>query len=99
MRAFAVRFVAIALAPRCGPDLASRARARSSARTRTRLDNPVRAAVSSAPSPQTRELPMPELRTITDGLRFPEGPVAMPDGSFLVVEIERRTVTRIAADG
>jgi len=42
---------------------------------------------------------MPELRTITDGLRFPEGPVAMPDGSFLVVEIERRTVTRVAADG
>jgi gluconolactonase len=42
---------------------------------------------------------MPEFRTVATGLRFPEGPVAMPDGSFLVVEIERRTVTRIAADG
>src|SRR3954452_8351634 len=42
---------------------------------------------------------MAELKVIASGLRFPEGPVAMPDGSFLVVEIERRTVTRIAADG
>ncbi len=40
-----------------------------------------------------------ELREITTGLRFPEGPVALPDGSFLVVEIERRTLTRIEADG
>ena len=39
------------------------------------------------------------LREITAGLRFPEGPIAMPDGSFLVVEIERRTLTRIEADG
>lgn len=36
---------------------------------------------------------------IARGLRFPEGPVAMPDGTFLVVEIQRRTVTRIRADG
>jgi len=40
-----------------------------------------------------------ELREITTGLRFPEGPVALPDGSFLVVEIERGTLTRVAADG
>lgn len=39
------------------------------------------------------------LREIATGLRFPEGPVALPDGSFLVVEIERRTLTRIEADG
>ena len=39
-----------------------------------------------------------QLREITTGLRFPEGPIAMPDGSFLVVEIERRTLTRIEAD-
>ena len=42
---------------------------------------------------------MVELTQITSGLRFPEGPVAMPDGSFLLVEIERRTVSRVAADG
>jgi gluconolactonase len=39
------------------------------------------------------------LREITTGLRFPEGPVAMSDGSVLLVEIERRTLTRVVADG
>jgi gluconolactonase len=38
-------------------------------------------------------------RVVADGLRFPEGPVALADGSLLVVEIERRSLTRIAADG
>ena len=33
---------------------------------------------------------MPELREITTGLRFPEGPVAMADGSVVLVEIARR---------
>jgi gluconolactonase len=42
---------------------------------------------------------MAELREITTGLRFPEGPVAMPDGSVLVVEIERRSLTRVLPDG
>jgi gluconolactonase len=36
---------------------------------------------------------------IADGLLFPEGPVARPDGSVLIVEIERQTVTHVAADG
>ena len=40
-----------------------------------------------------------QLLEITSGLRFPEGPVAMADGSVLVVEIERRTLTRVEADG
>jgi sugar lactone lactonase YvrE len=40
-----------------------------------------------------------ELREITTGLHFPEGPIALADGSFLVVEIERGTLTRVAADG
>lgn len=42
---------------------------------------------------------MVELREIASGLRFPEGPIAMPDGSILLVEIERRTLTRIGPDG
>src|SRR5690349_8463014 len=37
--------------------------------------------------------------TIAEGLRFPEGPVAMPDGSVLVVEAEAGRVTRVQADG
>lgn len=42
---------------------------------------------------------MVELHEIATGLRFPEGPVALPDGSFLVVEIERRCLSRISAEG
>jgi len=38
-------------------------------------------------------------RTITDQLDFPEGPIAMPDGSFVVVEIRRRTLSRVSATG
>ena len=30
---------------------------------------------------------------------FPEGPIALPDGSVLLVEIKRGTLTRIGADG
>jgi gluconolactonase len=37
-------------------------------------------------------------RLITDGLRFPEGPVALPDGSILVVEIAGGLV-RVQPDG
>ncbi|HVH23831.1 MAG TPA: SMP-30/gluconolactonase/LRE family protein [Pseudonocardia sp.] len=39
------------------------------------------------------------MREICDGLRFPEGPIAMPDGSVLLVEIARGTLTRVAPDG
>src|SRR5690242_16113620 len=40
-----------------------------------------------------------ELRTLAEGLQFPEGPVAQGDGSVLLVEIAGGTLTRIAADG
>jgi len=40
-----------------------------------------------------------ELRVIAEGLRFPEGPVAMPDGTVLVVAIARGTLTRVHPDG
>jgi len=39
------------------------------------------------------------MRDITSGLQFPEGPIALPDGSVLVVEIRRGTLTRVAPDG
>jgi len=38
-------------------------------------------------------------RLLAQGLRFPEGPVALGDGSVLVVEIARRTLTRIDTTG
>jgi len=40
-----------------------------------------------------------ELATVATGLRFPEGPVAMADGSVLVVEIARGTLSRVSPDG
>lgn len=40
-----------------------------------------------------------QLTTIAEGLRFPEGPIAMPDGSVILVEIERRTLSRVSPDG
>jgi len=39
------------------------------------------------------------VREICRGLLFPEGPVAMQDGSILLVEIERGTLTRVDAAG
>lgn len=39
------------------------------------------------------------MREICRGLKFPEGPVAMPDGSVILVEIERKTLTRVNVDG
>lgn len=40
-----------------------------------------------------------ELTVLAEGLRFPEGPVAMADGGIALVEIARGTVTRVAPDG
>jgi gluconolactonase len=42
---------------------------------------------------------MAELRELATGLRFPEGPVAMDDGSVVLVEIARGTITRVSSDG
>lgn len=36
---------------------------------------------------------------VATGLRFPEGPVAVDDGSVLVVEMARGTLSRVRADG
>jgi gluconolactonase len=38
-------------------------------------------------------------REVARGLAFPEGPVCLLDGSVLVVEIRRGTLTRVAPDG
>lgn len=36
---------------------------------------------------------------VTTGLAFPEGPIVMEDGSVILVEIQRGTLTRVRADG
>src|SRR5271169_6965491 len=40
-----------------------------------------------------------EIRTLAEGLAFPEGPVALADGSVVLVEIAAGTVTRVSPDG
>jgi len=42
---------------------------------------------------------MADIRELASGLQFPEGPVALADGSVMLVEIKRGTLTRIAPDG
>jgi gluconolactonase len=42
---------------------------------------------------------MSDFELVTDGLRFPEGPVAMADGSIVLVEIAEGRITRVQADG
>lgn len=42
---------------------------------------------------------MAEWTTVASGLRFPEGPVAMPDGSVILVEIAAGRITRVTPDG
>ena len=42
---------------------------------------------------------MIEMETVAEGLDFPEGPIACADGSVLLVEIARQTLTRVAPDG
>lgn len=39
------------------------------------------------------------LETVTTGLQFPEGPIAMADGSVLLVEVRRQTLSRVSPDG
>lgn len=41
----------------------------------------------------------PQLTEIASGLLFPEGPVAMADGSVLVVEMVGQSITRVNTDG
>ena len=42
---------------------------------------------------------MVEWTTVASGLRFPEGPVAMADGSVVLVEIAAGRITRVHANG
>ena len=40
-----------------------------------------------------------EIDIVAEGLLFPEGPIAMPDGSVILVEIKRETLTRVFPNG
>ena len=42
---------------------------------------------------------MANIRVLATGLEFPEGPVVMPDGSVVLVEIRGQRLTRVWPDG
>src|SRR3954468_4857695 len=42
---------------------------------------------------------MAEVRELASGLKFPEGPVAMSDGSVVLVEIQGARISRVSPDG
>ena len=42
---------------------------------------------------------MSDVRILATGLGFPEGPVAMPDGSVILTEIRNNRCSRVAPDG
>lgn len=42
---------------------------------------------------------MSEITEVASGLRFPEGPIAMPDGSVVLVEMFGHCLTRVQPDG
>lgn len=46
-----------------------------------------------------QEKPMHVFELVAEGLRFPEAPVVMPDGSVIVTEIESGSITRCWPDG
>ena len=40
-----------------------------------------------------------DMQLIAEGFQFPEGPIAMADGTVILTEIKRQTLTRVHADG
>ncbi|MBS0361352.1 MAG: SMP-30/gluconolactonase/LRE family protein [Proteobacteria bacterium] len=40
-----------------------------------------------------------DIQEVCDGLEFPEGPIAMADGSIILTEIKGRRLTRVTPDG
>ena len=42
---------------------------------------------------------MADIRVLATDLEFPEGPVVMPDGSVVLVEIRGQRLTRVYPDG
>ena len=40
-----------------------------------------------------------DIELVAEGLLFPEGPIAMNDGSVILTEIKGQRLTRVAPDG
>jgi gluconolactonase len=52
------------------------------------------------PAADAPDLKIPKgAQLVAEGLQFPEGPVAMPDGSVILVEMKSETLTRVTPSG
>ena len=40
-----------------------------------------------------------DIKLVAEGLQFPEGPIAMADGSVILTEIQGQCLTRVWPDG
>ncbi|MFI4951093.1 MAG: SMP-30/gluconolactonase/LRE family protein, partial [Caulobacterales bacterium] len=40
-----------------------------------------------------------DIQLVTEDLQFPEGPIAMADGSIILTEIKGQRLTRVTPDG
>jgi gluconolactonase len=62
---------------------------------------PAAAPAAPRPAPSPIAFPPPTLAStvVASGLKFPEAPLVMKDGSVLFVQIEARQVSRLKADG
>ena len=67
---------------------------------RSQTPTPVAPAPATPPAPQFN-FPPPTLAMtlLTDGLKFPEAPVTMDDGSLLFVQIQSKQISRLTPDG
>lgn len=54
---------------------------------------------NSSYAQKTEDKSKQEMTVLADGLGFPEGPIAMPDGSVILVEMEKGTLTKVKSDG
>src|SRR5690349_6113431 len=54
---------------------------------------------SACAQENSREDFMADIRVLATDLEFPEGPVVMPDGSVVLVEIRGKRLTRVYPDG
>src|SRR5437879_248960 len=54
----------------------------------------------AGPISPVRRAPVPkDLNILAEGLAFPEGPIALDDGSVILVEVRGATLKRVRPDG
>src|SRR4051812_35274699 len=68
-------------------------------RLRSNIAQPCCACGNPPANKKGREDPMSNIRVLATGLEFPEGPVVLPDGSVVLVEIRGQRLTRVWPDG